>query len=245
MGLVIIAKGADFSGVSICNKYFEYHFGTIPDLTELFETRLSISEALTNKMGTTRGVLFGAPTFQADSMVSDAVNGIRFLSKPYGSHTIAVVFKNRPGAITNSYPAGSISANIASKGGSYFLMDSTNINLAGLAYNPDGSYDNTYNAYLAKEAGNTFELYIGRFTNGVGIQLDHPKTGQTAIAATTKNFNMPDPDYYCAGARYPNIVEPTDNVTLFAHWSRAITDDEIVAFYNAAKSRLADYSITI
>jgi hypothetical protein len=237
MGLILIAKGASFSSVSVGSLRI---FTSITSgLLALFRTTDSSTKAIINKGLGVDGTVFGVPVVGAASMAADGTKGVNFGFAPTGSHTVSAVFKIRPGAITTSYPVGAFNG---LNGSEYFKMTTTQVIMEATGITEGGVFGGNVEPALTKPAEATFEMYVARLENGVRVCLDHPRTGVVSTAGTANNFNYPSPVNYCAGANIPGAL---DDFSVFAYWDRVLSDAEVAIFYNEIKTQMAAWSTPV
>jgi len=248
-GLQLIAKGADFSAIAA---------GVIGLTTSVtsglqvlhFLGRGSAAYAVKNYApGGTDAVVSGSPTFSEPGMAGNVSNNIRFGAKPTDhGFSMAAVFKNRPGAITISYPAGSHIVAALTQGATYFELNTSNAALTSISF-PDGSSPplssaTTLKASIAKVAGATWEMYIGDVEDNASVRLYHPKDGTSAsAAASTRDFVYDNPNNFSAPLFTTGSA--TDDVALFASWNRLITPEERATFYAEMKAQLSPFGVAI
>ena len=228
MGLTLIDKNADFSAISVGSLFAKT--SVVSGLLALFETRRDAALAVANRGSGTDGTIFGAPTFAVANMTADETRGVNFGIAPTGNHTVAAVFKIRPGAITESYPVGAFGGT----GYEFFNMGNSTVYFLS-SVGP--------NAALPKPATATFEMYVATAENNVAAKLRHPRTASLATVATANAFTYEAPANYSASLIGASSAD--DDFALFAYWDRVLSLAEITTFYTEIKAHLAKLGVVI
>lgn len=241
MGLILVAKGEDFSAIAVDRLPITTVTG---GLLGLFETRKNSAFSVKNLGSDGNGTIFGAPVFSTASISCDETRGIDFGIMPTGTHTIAAIFKIRADNDT-TFPAGNIRDNAATRGAEYFSV-SNSVKFEATNFDAAGAYKSNASTTLAKPAAGNVEMYIARAENGVRLRLDQPRTGASnaVTVAAGNTFNYPNPYNYSAGSIF-SAAGGFDDFYVFAYWNRSLSDVEITTFYGEVQAHLAKRGVTI
>lgn len=241
MGLILVAKGEDFSGIAV--DELRISTSVTSGLLGLFETRKNSAFAVNNRGSDGDGSIFGSPVFSTPSMSADETRGVDFGIMPTGSHTVAAVFKIRADTAA-TFPAGNVRTDATTRGAEYFQAD-TAIKFLATKFNA-GVYTANAETGLAKPASGNVEMYVARLENGVRARLENPRTATSneQVVAAGDNFNYPNPYSYSAGSLF-SVAGGTDDFYAFAYWNRSLSDVEIATFYAEVKAHLAKRGVTI
>lgn len=243
MGLVIVAKNADFSANPVGHAGL---YTTITDALEsLFESRRSAGKSIHNSAPEKLdGSVTGSPTFSATSAICDISNKIVYPSKPSGDHTIAIVMKTQNGGANSNSPAGAMGAALATTGGSYFAHYNWRVDIKALSYasaTPPLSSGTTITASITTDAAARYELFLATVVSGVGLKLYQPRTGASAFTASARYFAQDNPQNF---RMVPGGAASFENL-LFAHWSKVLSAGEIDTFYAEMKEQFARIGVAI
>ena len=246
MGTLFTDKAADYSAISV--GHAGLYTSVTSGLLALFETRRSASKAINNSApGGAEGSIIGSPTFGATNMQASFGAGETFLTKPSGSHTIALVVVTKNGGSSSDIAVGSFSASAVTTGATYFTMYNQRLTLASTSYAtgaaPPLSGNSNINAYIDFTLVQP-ELVVGVVESGVSARLYHPRTGLVVTtAATGRDFVYDNPTLY---QTFPVAGSgATFNESLFAHWNRVLTPAEIATFYSDIRSQYALLGLSI
>lgn len=243
MGLVIVAKNADFSANPVGHVGL---YTTITDALEsLFESRRSAGKSIHNSAPDKPDAsVTGAPTFSATSAVCDISNKIVYPSKPSGDHTIAIVMKTQNGGTNANSPAGAMGAALATTGGSYFAHYNWRMEIKAMSYASAAtplSGATTITAGITTDASARHELFIATVKSGVGVSLYQPRTAAAATTATTRLFAQNIPQSF---RTVPGGSASFEDL-MFAHWSKVLSAGEIDTFYAEMKEQFARIGVAI
>lgn len=249
MGLILSAPSADYSAISVASLKLNIATGSP---THVFETRTSASIATRNNVsGGLAGSLFGSPTFNANSMDSNHVNGVSFGIGQTANCSLGVVFKNTSLPSTNSSFLGAFPgvSTVTANGGAYFILTASTDTIAyETTVHNGGSFQGVSSASMASPAGDAYELFIATLNSSSGVTLYHPRTGSSAfgaiVAGAGNSFLHPVQTSFAAGQQ--NIASnPTEEVLMFARWNSVLSASDVAAVYTTVKDYYGAFGVNL
>lgn len=240
MPFLIKIKNADFSAIKVATVYPSTSITS--GLQSYYRLLGSVEESrLDYSSDTYDGYVTGSPTASSQSILSNSTNNILFGSKPgVGSRTIAVILKGQSTSSQATYPLASYVGSPTTNGAEYFEMTNLNLSWIGTMYN-GSTYSTNLELSPVTMVLDQFDLLIVRLTEGVGGNLIRPRDGLTRTASNTVDtFSLPNPGFYGTGVISYSALT---SMSLFAHWNRALTDEEVYTFYAEQKFNFANLDL--
>lgn len=241
MAYAIRIKNKDFSAIR--SAIVRGTTSVLSGLLAYYETRGDAATALTNgATGVLDGTASGIPTFTAAHAVVDKDNALLFGTKPAASasRTLALILRPISASVT-TYPLGSFGASPTTNGAEYLRLAGLAVNYEGTTFNPStrASTGNANTPGITLEL-NTYDLLLVRITDQQKVDLIRPRTSETKTVATTNTlaFLEAAPNYRAA---ISTSTTDDNNIALFAHWNRALTDQEIAKFYAEQKAKFSAF----
>ena len=247
MGITLIVKNADFSGVAV--DYLKIETSVKFGLLSLFETRLNAAKAADNAGSGADGAIIGAPTYSIGSGVFSNANSVLFGSAPTKDQTILTVFKIKNGGVAvTDLVVGSPTANATTKGAVYFShynrrLDfvSTTFPLGAVPPLAGSTNRSAGHDFPAGDEGK-FVMAAGILESNVSLRLYLPKTGTLyTSSAVGRDFSFDNQGSFRTAPGGTASFE----VALFAHWNRPLSTTELNTVYAEIKPQLARFGIDI
>lgn len=241
MGIAFISKGSNFASIAVAQLGI---FTTVSaGLLALHELRLDNATALKNRGSSGNASVTGSPSYNTQRAIISSTNRMTFGTKPSGSHTFAAIIKSRAGTVTTSLPVGSYATATTTTGNEYLAITTAGIQLNARPFNSGGVAQSSIATTLAKPATDRAELYVARLTNESGQKLENPRTATSATSSTAFTYNYPNPNFYAASIL--DLASAADEVSLFAHWDRVLTDVEVATFYTEMQAYFGNRGLVI
>lgn len=245
MGITLIDKSADFSGISVgfTGLYTEVSDG----LVGLHDLRFTRARALSNAVepNDNKAQIIGNPVISTQGLEARKNNGIDFgLPTPNGSRTFAILLKHGASG-TGDYTLTNWEYGKTTTGGDILVSLASGMVFTGFTHTTssppftDKSSTVPYN-YTAAD----YSFIVVTMEDGVGITFYDKTVGASKFQAVSAGdvFSVDNPMGYKLGSR---ILTETFNqeVLMFSLWDRALTVNEIDIFYKDIQSQLKNNSI--
>lgn len=240
MGVVLIAKGEDFSGIKVGRIGIDTSIQS--GLEALFEFRADSEIAIDNQGANgIDGDIVGAPTINTNNMITTPGNYVDLRFVPTGNHTVALVVHVRATSDAG-FPAAAVTVSPTTTGSEYFAQRA-DIRFEATSH-IGAAYDRIIAPALAKPGTVSPELYLATLESGAGCTLYHPRTGVSAFGALSvgATFDYPAPPTYKVAH---NLVGVSETVYAYAYWSRVLSVAEINTFYNEIRSYYSPKGIVL
>lgn len=240
MPFLIKIKGADFSAIKVATVYPSTSITS--GLQSYYRMLNSVEESrLDYQSDTYDAYVTGTPTASSFGMLSNGSNNFLFGSKPgVGSRTIAVILKGQSTSSGVTYPLASYNGSPTTNGAEYFDMNDLVVSWVGTMFN-GSTYSTNLSLGPFSMVMDRYDLIVVRLTEGVGGNLVRPRDGLTRTASNTVDtFSLPNPGNYGTGTIG---YSPLTSMSMFAHWNRALTDEEVYTFYAEQQFNFANLSL--
>ena len=248
MGILLYDKNADYSAVSV--GHAGLYTSVTDDLLSLFELRRSASKAGNNSApaNPVRASIAGAPTFYDTSMGLTATGQIVFPSQPTngGETTAAIILKIKNGGSSPDQPFGSSTTTPATNGICYFAHYNRELTFQSTLFDAQelpATYQASVSAALTIGTGEydgTFQLFVATLKSEDAVKLHWPKRGLVgSVAIASGRYAYFNQAPALAGRRWAARAGGSANFegSMFAHWDRVLSDDEIATFYAEMKEQ--------
>lgn len=211
-------------------------------LLSYYSTRRNLPDSLINlSTSSVDAVVNGAPTFTEQHAVVNKDNAITFRTNPNASasRTWAVIFRPlRTSGLT--YPVGSFGLSPAVNGAEYLALTGTSVIYEGISFDPStGAFAGVLRTTSTALELNRYDLVVVRVVDQQKVDLLLPRLASTKTAATSSSLN-----YSASAANFRAALSAStsdnENISMFAHWNRALTDEEIAIFYAEQKEKFAN-----
>ena len=248
MGVLLFDKNADFSANSL--GHAGLYTSVTNNLLGLFELRRSAAKARKNSAPANdlEALIGGTPVFNAMSMDLTAQGQITFPTGPVngGENTVAMIVKVKNGGIINDQPVGSSVGSPIINGSCYlvnygrrFQFDATLFDAQELPATYVANASAGLNAPVDGSLDGTFQLIVGTLKSQDALKLYWPATNQVATTAIVSGqfayFNQEVSNRNWRGLGGSGTA--VQGVSMFAHWDRALTADEVATFYGEMKKQ--------
>ncbi|HEY1035535.1 MAG TPA: hypothetical protein VGE09_11200 [Pseudoxanthomonas sp.] len=244
MGLVLVAKNADFSANHVG------HVGLYTTVTSglllLHETRRSASKSINNSAPDgPEGSVSGAPTYAGGYATVTSSGKIEMAEAPAGNSTLITILRTKAGGATSDYAVGSLGSSPGTTGGLYLANYAYTLRLQAVSFaagsTPPLSGATTLTASITMPSVSRFEMHAGTIESGSAIRARIPRTGQVASAsASGREFLFVGAPPIAAG-----LAATGQDVAVVAFWNRVLSDAEQDTFYAEMKGQLARLGVEI
>lgn len=252
-GILLVDKNADYSAIAVgqAGLYTEITAG----LRGLFDLRVSAAKASYNAApNNNQSAIVAGAVFDAQGATVDALGDIVFPTGPINGTngmTIAAILQiGASGSATNSVVGSTPVADTTN--GSAMIAHSNNGTLVANVYRSTsptsmvGVVNETLSMSLTAVAG-TYQLIFLTLQSEVGMTLYRPATGQTSTKAVSAgeyfyfNQNIGDRSWRSLG--WTGLTPR--RISMFADWSRVLSNSEMGAFYNEMKRQYGRQGLVI
>lgn len=233
--------GEDFEGIR--SSFVASSTSNLNGLTGFYRLGGTLSQSRYNYATNSEDASsYGSPTITPLHASLDSVNYIQFASTAAtADRTVAIVVQGRNDAGATVFPCGVFHGSPTTTGAEYFEMTNTSILHEMTVFDPStGLYATNLTTPSVTLRLNEYDMVVIRLTSELDASLFLPRSGSKVTASTSNSTGFPVANKFESGVI---TSAAQSNVSLFAHWSRALTDQEIADFYTEQKTLMTSHNL--
>jgi len=252
-GILLVDKNADYSAIAV--GHAGLYTTVTSGLLSLFETRGSVGKTEQNSApaNAAPAVISGAPVFSTDGVTLTTAGQISFPSRPSngGENTFAAILELKGGGQVGDAIVGSVPGTPNDNGSIFLSTNSSGISVYARTYDSQSAATGlaTISSVqsLPGEFGKRF-LVVVTAKSEDSLTLYVPRAGATkATALAAGRFLFFNGASGSSGLfRAPaTTVTQSQNLSMFAHWNRALSAGEVSTFYGEMRQQYERLDIAV